>query len=55
MTSEGHDPCLGTLDGVSNACCGHGVTEEAYVQFGDGTIISGSDAVKFFGVPQILL
>ena len=21
---DGHDPCLGTLPGVMNACCGHG-------------------------------
>jgi len=24
-TSEGHDACLGHLDGVAFACCGHGV------------------------------
>ena len=24
-TEEGHDACLGTLPGVVNACCGHGV------------------------------
>lgn len=29
-TPEGHDACIGTLDGVSSACCGHGV-EEPYV------------------------
>lgn len=32
-TPEGHDACLGTLPGLKNACCGHGVKEEAYVQF----------------------
>lgn len=26
-TPEGHDACLGTIPGVSAACCGHGVTE----------------------------
>lgn len=26
----GPDPCLGVLEGVSSACCGHGV-EEPYV------------------------
>jgi len=26
-TPEGHDACLGTLPGVRNACCGHGVHE----------------------------
>ncbi len=30
-TPEGHDACLGTLPGVSNACCGHG-GPGAYVQ-----------------------
>lgn len=32
-TPEGHDACIGALDNVKNACCGHGVVEEAYVQF----------------------
>lgn len=32
-TVEGHDACLGTLPGVENACCGHGIEDEAYVQF----------------------
>ena len=31
-TPEGHDACLGTLPGVSNACCGHGDVSQAYVQ-----------------------
>jgi len=29
-TEEGHDACLGTLDGVKSACCGHGV-EAGYI------------------------
>ena len=29
-TPEGHDACIGTLDGVTSACCGHGV-ERGYV------------------------
>ena len=32
-TSEGHDGCIGTLEGVKNACCGHGEVTKAYVQF----------------------
>lgn len=24
-TSEGHDACLGVIDGVISACCGHGM------------------------------
>ncbi len=26
-TKEGYDPCLGFIEGVSSACCGHGVEE----------------------------
>ena len=26
-TKEGHDACLGTIPGVENACCGHGVID----------------------------
>jgi hypothetical protein len=44
-TKEGHDGCLGELKGLMNACCGHGDEREAYVQFLDGTVISGKDAV----------
>jgi hypothetical protein len=29
-TNEGYDHCLGKLEGVKHACCGHGV-EEGYV------------------------
>ena len=24
-TADGHDACLGHVDGVTSACCGHGV------------------------------
>ena len=44
-TPEGHDGCIGTLPGVMNACCGHGATNEAYIQFPDGTIIDGQAAM----------
>ena len=46
-TEEGHDPCLGTLPGVMNACCGHGRSESTYVQLADGTRLSGQDATDF--------
>ena len=46
--ADGHDPCIGSLPGVSNACCGHGVLEEAYVQLDSGTRLSGIKAVAFF-------
>lgn len=36
-TKEGHDACLGTLPGnIMNACCGHGESKEAYIQYHDG-------------------
>lgn len=43
-TKEGHDSCLGTLNHVMNACCGHGKDGEAYVQFLDGSCVRGDDA-----------
>ena len=35
QTAKGHDACLGELDGVIAACCGHGVTKP-YVMFRSG-------------------
>jgi len=35
------DPCLGTLPGVKNACCGHGIQSESYVQFENGVTLRG--------------
>lgn len=32
-TKEGYDGCIGKLENVKNACCGHGDTKMAYVQF----------------------
>ena len=45
-TKEGYDPCLGTLPGVIDACCGHGV-KEAYIIFGNGVTIRGSSVMEF--------
>ena len=45
-TEEGHDKCLGTLPGVMNACCGHGVKREAYVQIDSKNIVKGTEALK---------
>lgn len=47
-TPEGHDACLGTLTGVLNACCGHGSDGEAYIEFTDGSRLSGMDALNGF-------
>jgi hypothetical protein len=43
-TPDGHDPCLGTLPGVRNACCGHGVVP-GYIAFADGTVVRGAFTV----------
>lgn len=45
-TEGGHDGCLGKLPGVMNACCGHGRTQSAYVQYWDGSTIHGEPAIK---------
>jgi hypothetical protein len=39
-TPEGHDPCLGTLPGVTAACFGHG-KGRGYVMFETGQTIRG--------------
>ena len=31
-TADGYDACLGYLEGVTAACCGHGVTEPVVVE-----------------------
>lgn len=56
---EGPDICLGTIPGVSHACCGHG-TKEAYVILGgepddpawamDTVRLYGEDARNFFAL-----
>jgi len=35
------DPCLGKLRGVKFACCGHGVSQQAYIVFDNGLRIEG--------------
>ncbi len=44
---DDHDACLGVLDGVMNACCGHGVEEDAYVQLNDKSVMRGEKAISF--------
>jgi hypothetical protein len=46
-SEEGHDGCLGELEDplIMNACCGHGDTDLAYIQYWDGRRISGERAV----------
>lgn len=52
-TKEGHDGCLGTIRGLMNACCGHGHKNEAYVQFLDGRILSGEDALTVLHILKL--
>lgn len=37
------DPCLGELAGVTNACCGHGNPEGAYIVFMGGLVVRDFD------------
>jgi hypothetical protein len=45
-TPEGHDPCLGTLPGVTSAFCGHGGVVEGYRIYADGTRVVTSPRVS---------
>ncbi|WP_040981051.1 hypothetical protein [Oceanobacillus jeddahense] len=45
-TPEGHDGCLGTLPNVMNACCGHGDSNTAYVQFDKESTLRGQEAIE---------
>lgn len=38
------DPCLGTLPGVTWACCGHGYAEQSYVVTEAGATLHGEAA-----------
>ena len=57
-TAEQHDGCVGTLENVKNACCGHGSEKEAYVQFNHKDYdkepnkirISGKEAIEYIKV-----
>lgn len=41
------DPCIGHIQGVDNACCGHGSETFAYVSFENGEVIRGREAVEW--------
>jgi hypothetical protein len=45
---EGHDGCLGTLPdtNIMNACCGHGRSDMAYIQYWVGERIEGDMAIE---------
>lgn len=54
-TSDDCDGCLGKLPDIINACCGHGQIDEAYLQYKDGLIISGKQAIKEIKRLKVLL
>ena len=47
QTPEGHDACLGVIPSAMNACCGHGVNKEAYIQFWGGGRIEGENVFTY--------
>ena len=48
-TAEGHDGCLGKIEGAMNACCGHrGHGEGPYIQYWDGRTLRDEDAISEF-------
>jgi len=52
-TIEGHDGCIGTLDNVMNACCGHGEKAMAYVQFDHNNYNEDPNKVRLSGEEAI--
>lgn len=44
--NENVDACLGMLPGVSNACCGHGDPEQAYIIFDNGIAVRGFTCIE---------
>jgi hypothetical protein len=48
LVSDTPDPCLGHLDGVEGACCGHGLTMPPYVVFEDEDRLDGLEALRYF-------
>lgn len=49
---EEPDPCIGRLEGVSQACCGHGKQHKAYVQFDNGILFRGF-RIEYFGQSRL--
>lgn len=48
---ESPDPCIGILPLVSEACCGHGKPQEAYLMIED-VQLSKIKGIDVFGLPQ---
>lgn len=49
---EEPDPCLGTLPGVLEACCGHGRLEKSYVMLEDGTLFRGFRKIEWYDLTR---
>lgn len=47
---EEYDACMGRLPRIKNACCGHGNTELASIQFMSGFSVHGPDATKIINI-----
>lgn len=47
---RGPDPCLGMIEGVKAACCGHGEVFYAYVLYEDGRDVRYEDALDLFAM-----
>lgn len=45
-TKEGHDNCIGYLEGVAHACCGHGI-EKPYA------ILNNGNRLEFINVKEM--
>lgn len=45
-TKEGHDGCIGHLDGVKYACCGHGINKSY-------AILENGNKLEFNGIEEM--
>lgn len=52
-TTEGHDGCIGTLENVMNACCGHGEVDAAYIQFYHDNYSKDPNKFRLSGIAAI--
>lgn len=45
---QGHDPCIENCPGTTDACCGHGYSDAAYVTLEYGNVLRGKKALDYF-------
>lgn len=50
---EEPDPCLGTLPGVIEACCGHGNPNKAYAFFENGVLLRGVRRIEHYDMARV--